>query len=145
MGVFVSTTGCRNSCLCLRASQWGQWVESGGQSSHILCCFIWTYQAADCYLAFLPLLLADLTFLSVLITELTQSKSSISVWNVARFQWPFSPLRAFLSGVKQLGWEADHSPTSSAEVNAWSCTSILWYVFMVYVELGMDISQQRSA
>jgi hypothetical protein len=34
-------------------------------------------------------------------------------------------------GVKQLGYEVDHSPPSSAEVkNEWSCTSVPPYAFM---------------
>jgi hypothetical protein len=40
---------------------------------------------------------------------------------------------AFFPGVKRPGREADHSPPSSAEVkNAWSYTSTLQYVFMVW-------------
>jgi hypothetical protein len=41
-------------------------------------------------------------------------------------------MRAPTQGVKRLGREADHSPLSGAEVNAWSYTSILQYVFMVW-------------
>jgi hypothetical protein len=49
---------------------------------------------------------------------------------------PTQPPVQWVSGVlskevKQPGREADHSPTSSAEVkNAWSCTSTSQYVFM---------------
>jgi hypothetical protein len=40
---------------------------------------------------------------------------------------------AFTPQVKQLGCEGDHSPPSSAKVkNAWSFTSTLQYVFMVW-------------
>jgi hypothetical protein len=35
-------------------------------------------------------------------------------------------------GVKRLGREADHSPPSSAEVNAWRYTSTPQYSFMTW-------------
>jgi len=40
---------------------------------------------------------------------------------------------ALSPGIKQPGYEGDHSPPSSAEVkNVWSCTSTPPYVFMVW-------------
>jgi hypothetical protein len=46
--------------------------------------------------------------------------------------YPMGTGRSF-SGVKQLGYEADHSPPSSAEVkNVWNDTSIPQYVFMAW-------------
>jgi hypothetical protein len=40
---------------------------------------------------------------------------------------------AFIPGLKRPGCEADHSPSSSAEINnAWSYTSIPQYVFTVW-------------
>jgi hypothetical protein len=46
---------------------------------------------------------------------------------------PASYPGALSLGVKRLGHEADYSPPSSAEVkNAWSYTSALQYVFMVW-------------
>jgi hypothetical protein len=45
----------------------------------------------------------------------------------------YSRYWGFISlGVKQLGHEADHSPTSSVKVkNAWSYTTIPPYIFMI--------------
>jgi hypothetical protein len=48
-------------------------------------------------------------------------------------QWE---MEAFSMGVKQLGYEADHSPPSSDQVtNAWNYTSIFPYIFMVWHSL----------
>jgi hypothetical protein len=41
-------------------------------------------------------------------------------------------LRGLSLGVKRPGREADHSPPSSAEVSAWSCTCTPQYVFMAW-------------
>jgi hypothetical protein len=41
-------------------------------------------------------------------------------------------LETLLPGIKQMGYEADHSPASSIEAkNAWSYTFISSYIFMV--------------
>jgi len=42
-----------------------------------------------------------------------------------RLWGPTESLIQWVQGVKRPGHEADHSPTSCAEVNAWSHTSIL--------------------
>jgi len=40
--------------------------------------------------------------------------------------------RGYLLGVKRPGREADHSPPSSVEVNAWSYTATPKYAFMAW-------------
>jgi hypothetical protein len=56
--------------------------------------------------------------------------------NQAPIQWVPETLSL---GIKQLGREADHSPPSSAEVNAWSCISTPPYVFIAWCLLkGRD-------
>jgi len=53
------------------------------------------------------------------------------------FQGVLSPLTP---GVEWLGCEADHSPTSNAEVkNAWSYTSAPQYVFTAWCYIKQEI------
>jgi hypothetical protein len=59
---------------------------------------------------------------------------------------PSKPLIQWVLGVKQLGHEVDHSsPTIATVKDAWSCTSIPTYIFMVWVLIKYGISSWCGA